>query len=61
MDVDQVQRQPAEVKFAGELQRLREKDSDPKPGGWQLSPRAVRRFILGDKSLDVSQISGESL
>lgn len=55
MDVSDVQRQPAEVKFSAELKRLRENDEDAKPRGWQLSPRSVRRFILGDKKLDVSQ------
>jgi len=55
MEVSTSQRQPAEVKFADELQRLKESDSDAKPGGWLLSPRTVRKFILGDKVLDVSQ------
>ena len=27
--------------------------ASPKPKGWQLSPRTVRRFILGDKALEV--------
>ena len=53
--VEQTQRAPAEVRYGDELARLKEADSDPKPFGWQLSPRAVRRFILGDKALDVSQ------
>ena len=53
--VEQTQRAPAEVRYGDELARLKEADHDPKPSGWQLSPRAVRRFILGDKALDVSQ------
>ncbi len=55
MDVSEVQRQPAETRFAAELARLRDDDNDAKPRGWQLSPRHVRSFILGDKKLDVSQ------
>ena len=55
MDVSDVQRQPAEVRFASELERLGEQDTDPKPRGWCLSPRSVRSFILGDKKLDVTQ------
>jgi len=55
MDVSEVQRQPAEIKFSKELKRLRENDRDDKPKGWYLSPRSVRRFILGNKSLDVAQ------
>ena len=55
MDVGDVQRQPAETRFAAELQWLKEQDKDAKPRGWQLSPRSVRRFILGDERLNVSQ------
>lgn len=53
--VADIQRAPAEVKFAAELQRLTKADKDPKPKGWSLSPRAVRRFILGDAKTKVSQ------
>ncbi|MEZ5713756.1 MAG: AAA family ATPase [Paracoccaceae bacterium] len=53
--VSEVQRAPAEVKFAGELQALAAADEAPRPGGWRLSPRAVRRFVLGDEGLGVSQ------
>jgi MoxR-like ATPase len=47
--------QPAEARFAGELARLADGDSAPKPEGWRLSPRTVRRFILGDDSIDVTR------
>jgi MoxR-like ATPase len=53
--VTDVQRAPAERRFAAELQQLAAADRDPKPQGWRLSPRAVRRFILGDKETKVSQ------
>jgi MoxR-like ATPase len=43
-----VQRPPAEVLYASELAELAESDRDPKPPGWNLSLRAVRRFIAGD-------------
>lgn len=43
-----VQRPPAEVLYADELERLREADRDAKPPGWQLSLRAVRSFVVGD-------------
>lgn len=42
------QRPPVELLHADELARLRKSDRDPRPPGWQLSLRAVRRFILGD-------------
>ena len=53
--MSEVQRAPAERRFAAELQQLTTADRDPKPQGWRLSPRAVRRFILGDKQLQVAQ------
>lgn len=48
-----VQRPPAEVLYADELERLRAKDDAPKPPGWRMSLHAVRKFILGDDALDV--------
>lgn len=49
-----LQRPPAERLYADELASLRKADRDPKPPGWQLSLRAVRRFILGDPKAKVS-------
>jgi MoxR-like ATPase len=47
------QRPPAEILYADELARLRAEDRAPKPPGWQLSPRAVRTFIMGDAALGI--------
>ena len=52
---DARQRIPAEERHADELARLKAADKDKAPKGWNLSPRSVRKFILGDASLDVSQ------
>lgn len=46
-------RTPAEARYAGELARLAQADEAPRPRGWALSARAVRRFILGDTKLGV--------
>lgn len=51
----QAVRLAAELRYADELQRLADADKDKRPPGWNLSPRAVRRFILGDESLKVSR------
>ncbi len=40
-------RPPAELTYAGELAALTATDTGAKPSGWRLSPRAVRKFILG--------------
>jgi MoxR-like ATPase len=47
------QRAPAEVLYADELAKLRATDDAPKPPGWALSPKAVRRFILGDEKAGI--------
>ncbi|WP_066949229.1 hypothetical protein [Microtetraspora fusca] len=52
---EHVQRPPAEIRYADELARLRENDTDDRPPGWALSLRAARRFVLGDEKLDISR------
>ncbi len=42
------QREPAEVVYSDELELLRGIDSGPVPPGWQMSPRAVEKFVMGD-------------
>jgi len=51
----QVLRLAPEHRYSDELARLGTADVDPKPPGWQRSPHAVRRFILGDEKLGVSR------
>ncbi|MCJ2184695.1 AAA family ATPase [Novosphingobium sp. 1949] len=48
-------RLPAETRYAAELAALSAQDSAPRPAGWQLSPRAVRRFLLGDATLGIAR------
>ena len=38
---------PMEIRYAEELKALKENDTGPRPLNWQLSPKAVRTFILG--------------
>ncbi|MBW4718483.1 ATP-binding protein [Saccharothrix obliqua] len=54
-DQKDLQRPPAEVRFADELARLRADDTAHRPPGWALSLEAARRFIVGDESRDVSR------
>ncbi|MFI6025407.1 AAA family ATPase [Amycolatopsis magusensis] len=49
----EMQRPPAEVRFADELTRLHEQDTAPRPPGWALSLDAARRFVVGDAKLGV--------
>ncbi|MGQ8879074.1 ATP-binding protein [Delftia sp. NA_296.1] len=46
------QRLPAEMAHAQELAALQAADQGPRPDGWRLSPRSVRRFILGGAEPD---------
>lgn len=47
------QREPVEVTFAEELAKLKAEDLGPVPAGWQMSPRAVEKFVMGDESLGI--------
>ena len=55
------QRPPAEQLYADELARLKKSDRDPKPPGWQLSMKAVRRFIIGDADIRPKIVCAPSL
>jgi MoxR-like ATPase len=60
----QLQRPPAEVRYAAELAALAARDTDaPRPPGWRLSMQAVRSFIVGDEQLGVERkfVGDESL
>jgi MoxR-like ATPase len=50
-----VQRPPAETRFADELARLRDTDEAPRPPGWALSLQAARRFVIGDERAGISR------
>src|SRR3954470_3200662 len=49
MTEENLQRPPAEIRYADELARLRETDDGSRPPGWWLSLEAARRFIVGDE------------
>ncbi|MFV0257134.1 MAG: ATP-binding protein [Acidimicrobiales bacterium] len=46
---------PVEHRLRSELEALAAADDGPRPDGWALSPRAVRRFVLGDPVLGIDQ------
>jgi MoxR-like ATPase len=53
-DLRDVQRPSAEILYAAELARLAEQDRDaPRPAGWQLTPRSVLAFVMGDERLRI--------
>jgi MoxR-like ATPase len=55
----EVLRQPAEVRYADQLEALRQNDPDTPPPPWRLSPRPVLTYILGGKPLR-AKLNGKS-
>ena len=49
--------QPAEQRFAEELEALAAADESPRPPNWKLSPRAVVAYVMGGKLDDGVDIS----
>lgn len=47
-------RLPAERRYLAEFSALKANDRDPRPAGWQLSPRMVETFILGSQGKELS-------
>ena len=55
---EEILRPSAEQRYSDELAALQkddEKTNTPRPPGWKLSARAVRRFIIGDEALGISR------
>ena len=50
-----LQRPPAEILYAGELELLRKGDREPAPPGWLISLKSARTFIMGDPVLGICQ------
>ncbi|WP_426446161.1 AAA family ATPase [Paenibacillus sp. S-38] len=49
-ETNNVLRLPAERLYAAEIEALKAEDRDPRPAGWQLSPRAVLTYITGGRA-----------
>jgi MoxR-like ATPase len=53
----EILRPHAETAYAHELAALQAEDEGARPGGWQLSPRAVVRYLMGDTLADGTTIT----
>ncbi|MCE0759583.1 AAA family ATPase [Marinobacter sp. G11] len=53
--VKAAQREPAEVIYREELDKLVAMDQGPVPPGWKMSPRAVEKFLVGDEKLGIER------
>lgn len=49
MEQEKIIKPPVEVRYREELEALKATDLGRKPENWQLSPQAVRTFILGSR------------
>src|SRR5262245_35210941 len=58
--VNDVLREPAEVRHADQLEALRQNDQETPPAPWRLSPRAVLTYVVGGKTLKAT-IGGKSV
>lgn len=55
-----VLREPAEVRYADQLEALRQHDTETPPANWRLSPRSVLAYVTGGKTLRAT-IGGKSV
>src|SRR5213592_5004358 len=55
-----VLREPAEVRYADQLEALRQNDAEAPPPNWRLSPRAVLTYVTGGKPLK-AKIDGKAV
>lgn len=51
----EIQKLPVEKLYEEEIKILMENEKDICPTGWQMSPKSVRKFILGDDELGISK------
>jgi len=59
-DAVDILREPAEVRYADQLEALRQNDTETPPANWRLSPRSVLSYITGGKALK-AKIDGKSV
>lgn len=59
-DSAEVLREPAEVRYADQLEALKQNDAEPPPRNWRLSPRAVLGYVTGGKTLK-AKIDGKAV
>ena len=57
---DVVLREPAEARYAEQLEALKQNDTEAPPANWKLSPRSVLTYIIGGKALKAT-INGKSV
>src|SRR5215213_1567252 len=57
---EEILREPAETRYADQLEALKQNDTETPPTNWKLSPRSVLTYIVCGKSLKAT-IDGKSV
>src|SRR5262245_59401222 len=57
---NEVLREPAEVRYADQLEALKQNDAETPPANWRLSPRSVLAYVTGGKTLK-AKIDGKAV
>jgi MoxR-like ATPase len=55
-----VLREPAEVRYADQLEALKQNDTETPPASWRLSPRSVLTYVTGGKTLK-AKLNGKAV
>jgi MoxR-like ATPase len=55
---DEQLREPAEVRYADQIEALRQDDGGERPAAWRLTPKAVLRYVVGTKKPVKATIGG---
>ena len=58
---DKILREPAEVRYADQLEALRQHQDDTPPASWKLTPRAVLTYIVGSKKPLTATLGGKKV
>src|SRR5258708_4161792 len=56
----EVLREPAEVRYADQLEALKQNDAETPPASWRLSPRSVLAYVVGSTTLK-AKIDGKAV
>jgi MoxR-like ATPase len=59
--VTEILKEPAEIKYARELEALRQNEQDEVPAAWKLSPRSVLAYVVGAKKPLTATIDGKQV
>ncbi len=59
--VSEILKEPAEIKYARELEALRQNEKDEVPSAWKLSPRSVLAYITGTKKPLTATFDGKEV